>query len=90
MKKLPSDFTNYPWSSVLQNSESETIAVNIMKILKRTGNTWRELTFEEYKKEREKDGHFTSKEELYFNDVIPYCKSTDTAALFSKEWAGTK
>lgn len=83
----PSNFTKYPWSSITQNSECETIAKNIMLILKRTGDKFRPLTFDEYKSERLKDGNFTESEKNYFDKVIDYCKSPDTAKLFSKEWA---
>lgn len=87
MKTKPSDFTNEPHNSVLQKSEAETIAQNIMVILKRTGNEFRELSFEEYKKEREKDGNFHIIEKGFFEQVIGYCKSPDTAKLFSKRWS---
>ena len=85
--KTPADFTKYPWSCVFQSSEAEVIAVNIMKILKRTGNEWRKLSWEEYKKERLQDGNFSEREQEYFNKVIDYCQSPETAKLFSKEWA---
>lgn len=85
--KKPSDFAReYPWSSVKRNAESETIALNIMKILERTGDEFRELTWDEYKTERKKDGNFTESEKEFFDDVIDYCKSADTAKLFSKTW----
>lgn len=84
--KQPKDFLIKPWGSVLQNSESETIAGNIMMILSRTGNTWRELTWEEYKIEREKDGEFSEREKIYFDKVIIYCKSPEDAGKFSKDW----
>ena len=82
----PSDFTSYPWSSVLQNPESEIVAQNIMKVLKRTGDVFKPLSWEEYKEERMKDGGFSTTEKYYFDKVIDYCKSADTAVLFSKEW----
>ena len=84
--KNPSAFTNYPWNSVLQNSEPETIACNIMNILKRTGDTWRALSWEEYCKERLKDGNFSETEKDYFEQVIGYCCSEQTAKLFSPDW----
>jgi len=65
--KRPSDFTVQPWGSVLQKSEAETIAANIMVILKRTGDEWRSLTWDEYKTERLKDGSFTEGEKVYFD-----------------------
>lgn len=82
----PESFLNHPWNSIVKNSESETIACNIMAILYRTGNTFRELTWDEYKEERLKDGNFTESEKSYFDKVISYCKSADTAKLFSKSW----
>ena len=82
----PSNYTGYPWSSILQNLESETIAQNIMIILKRTGDKFRELTFAEYKTERLKDGNFTESEKQYFDKVIDFCKSGDTAKLFCSGW----
>ena len=58
----PSNFTKQPIASVLQKSEAETIARNIMVILKRTGDSFRPLSWDEYKAERLKDGHFTESE----------------------------
>lgn len=84
--KKPSNFTKYPWNSALKTAESEIVAQNIMKILERTGNTWRELSWIEYKKERLKDGNFSDREKEYFKQVINYCINPDTAVLFSKEW----
>ncbi len=86
MKDKPSDFTNHPFESVLQHTEDEIVAANIMKILKRTGDTFRPLTKEEYTIERLKDGSYTLKELGSFDKVIEYCQSPDTACLFSKEW----
>ena len=86
MKSNPSDFTNKPYSSVLQNSESESVAMNIMRILTRTGNTFRELSYDEYKLERLKDGNFSESERRYFDKVIGYCVSPATARLLSPAW----
>lgn len=86
-KTKPSDFTNFPFDSVECKSEAETIALNIMVILDRTGNTFRELTWQEYMRERLRDSNFSEGEFSYFNRVISYCKSPDTANLFSKAWA---
>jgi hypothetical protein len=82
----PSNFTGRPWDSVLRNTESEYIAANIMRILKRTGNTFRELTWDEYKTERLKDEGFDECEHRFFNRVIGFCKSEDTARNFCKNW----
>lgn len=84
--KKPSDFCVFPWASVLQNSESETIALNIMKILERTGNQFRILSWDEYKEERLKDGNFSDNEKPYFIRVMDFCLFPETAKLFSQEW----
>jgi hypothetical protein len=84
--KQPSDFIKTPWSSRAGSSEAETIAVNIMVILKRTGNQWRNLSWDEYAAERKKDGNFTQSEQKYFNEVIDFCQSPETAKLFSLSW----
>jgi hypothetical protein len=84
--KSPSDFTKFPFGSAFNKCEYETIAQNIMVILKRTGNKFRHLTWNEYKTERLKDGDFSDGERTFFEEVIDYCKSEDTAKLFSKEW----
>ncbi len=86
-KMYPSDFTEYPWNSILKKCESEIVAQNIMVILKRVGNKFKNIKWEEYKAERLKDGSFTNSEKSHFNDVIDYCRSADTAQLFSKVWA---
>ncbi len=84
----PSDFSSIdPMGSVLQKSEHETIAQNIMVILKRTGDKFRELSWDQYATERKKDGNFSDGEKKYFEEVIGYCKSPDTAKLFSPAWA---
>lgn len=82
----PSDFKKFPYDSVKQNSEAETIARNIMTILARTKNEFRELGWDEYKSERLKDIDFSESEKFYFHEVIDYFKSTETAQLFSPEW----
>lgn len=82
----PSNFTTYPWASVLRNSESEIVAQNIMKILERTGNTFRVLPFSEYKEERLKDSGFSDLEERYFYNVVEFCSSEESAKRLSPEW----
>ncbi len=85
--RKPSDFAEvFPFSSVLCKSEAETIARNIMTILKRTGDKFRELSWGEYKQERLKDGEFTESEQGYFDQVVSYCDSADKAALFPEDW----
>lgn len=83
----PSNFKTFPWSSIFEKHEAETIACNIMVILSRTGDTWRKLEWEEYEAERLKDGGFSMREATFFNQVIDYTTSADQAAKFSKTWA---
>ena len=85
-QKKPSYFTKYPWHSVFNKSECETVALNIMFILARKGNYFRELPWEEYKSERIIDGNFSEKEQSFFEKVVPYCKSPETAITFSESW----
>lgn len=82
----PSIFIKDPIGSVLQKSESETIARNIMVILQRTGDVFRELTWDEYKQERLKDKNFYEAENGYFKDVITYCANAERAMCFSPVW----
>lgn len=88
MKTQPSDYTKHPFNSVLQNSESETVAHNTMKILARTGDTFRPLAWSEYKHERlkDKDSGDVDVERGYFRDVIKYCLSAEAAATFADGW----
>lgn len=86
----PSNFTNFPWDSILQKTESEIVAQNIMKILERTRNEFKELSWEEYQEERLKDKNFSTIEKSYFNKVVNYCASSESAISFCKNWAKTK
>jgi len=74
-------------------SECEDIALNIMKVLKRTGNTWRRLNWEEYVEVRLKDkatdkggGFDASKERPVFYKVIKYTVSEESARSFGGTW----
>lgn len=82
----PSNFIEHPYDSILRNLEAETIARNIMVIMKRTGDKFRELTWEEYKVQRLNDGNFSTSEQFYFDKVVEYCKSAHSATLFSPTW----
>ncbi len=83
----PSSFLSQPMDSITQSSEAETIARNIMVILSRTGDSFRRLEWIEYQSERLKDGNFSDREKLYFNQVVAHCASEETAKLFSSVWA---
>ena len=58
-----------------------------MTILARTGDEWRSLSWEEYKEYRIKNGNFSEREKRYFDKVIDYCVTPETAKLFSPEWS---
>ena len=82
----PSNYTSKPWDSVIGKWEAEKIAQNIMVILSRTGNEWRQLSWQEYQEERKKDGGFTQMEQPYFEQVVGYCASAEDANRFCSSW----
>jgi hypothetical protein len=86
----PSAFSPFPYSSIFGSGEGEIVAQNIMVVLKRTGNTFRLLTWEEYSKERKQDGNFTTREERYFNKVVESCSTEAGARKFSNRWREVK
>ena len=83
MKQFPAD-------SVLRKWEAEMVAKNVVNILARTGNTWREMTAREYESERRKDGNWSQCELGYLEQVRGYCISAENAATFSPFWTVTK
>ncbi len=83
----PSNFCSTPFDSVLKNSECETVARNIMMILSRTGDEFRLLSWDEYKEHRTKDGNFTESEKQYFDRVVGFCVSAESAKAFCQSWA---
>lgn len=87
----PSDYyLVYPTSSRFKDGQCEIVAENIMIILQRTGDAFRELTWDEYAAERIKDTDFTQEEKIYFNKVKRYCASAEKASTFSSEWKNIK
>lgn len=82
----PSDFTKHPFDSIFSKNEHEVIARNIMVILSKTGNIFRQLSWDEYVDYRLKDGSFTGKEKYYFDKVLPYTTSEQMAKDFSPAW----
>jgi len=91
--KYPSQIKHIlPMGSRFKKIECEVIARNVCKILARTGDTFRELTWEEYKAEREKDAaadsdnkigaKFSSAEREYFDPVASYFVSADRPSQF--------
>ena len=86
----PSNYKQHPYDSVLHKNEAETIARNIMVILSRTGDTFRPLTWDEYKAERLKDGSFTESERENFEQVAGFCASQHSVRAFSPSWASVQ
>jgi hypothetical protein len=58
-----------------------------MVILWETGDQWRLLSWEEYKAARQRDGNFSDAERRYFDRVVRYCQSAETANQFCPNWA---
>jgi len=82
----PKNFRRHPYGSTSRHSETETIARNVMVILSRTGNEFRNLSWEEYKEERLKDGNFTESEGPLFDKVRVVGTSAEAAYLFCPTW----
>jgi len=83
----PSDFIVTPSPSILHNLQSEIIAKNVMFILSKGKNIFRDLTWEEYKVECSKRGDIIMESAFpHFQNVIKYCKSPITVVLFSSVW----
>lgn len=83
----PFNFTDTPMNSIFKDYNYEIIAQNIMKILKRTGNKFRLLTWDEYKTIRQKDGYFSESEKKYFLEVVGFCVNAERAQQFCSDWA---
>ena len=77
---VPSKYRSFPSGSIFQKWEAEMIFRNIIVILWRTGDTWRPLSWEEYMKERKKDGNFSYAEKEYFDQVVGYTNDPDSAS----------
>lgn len=83
----PSTFSKiFPTACIYGQAEYEMIAQNVMAILKRTGDNFRLLSWEEYKRERKVDGNFTEREKKYFDKVVGSCEAEKQARIFSGEW----
>lgn len=83
----PSTFNIRPVQSIFSSGKAELVAWNIMAILSRTGDAFRELTFEEYEKERLKDSiRLDSWEKEWFERVLPHTVSAEVAGAFCVSW----
>jgi len=82
----PSNFREFPYESILKKVEPETVAANIMLILQRTGDTFRELSWDEYKVELKKDTQ-TPGPRGDFSKVKDYCFDPVKASRFCQVWA---
>ena len=83
----PSAFTVWPYSSVLRDSHCEQVAVNIMVILKRTGDAWRPMSADEYGSQPERNGVLSARQADLFHRVAPLVATEAMARKFSPEWA---
>lgn len=87
IKLKPSDIVDIRTiSSVARKGEAEIIAENIIVILYRTGDKFRDLSWSEYKEERIKDGNFSDIEKPWFKLVVDYCTDPEKVKTFSKKW----
>lgn len=87
----PEDFTSFPDTSVANDFKKEQVAQNIMIILARTGNKFRLLSWEEYRKGMMEESAmgdivFSESDRPHFEDVKMYCKSASDALRFCKTW----
>ena len=71
----PSDFAKSSPSCGFGKAEPEWVAQRIMTVLARTGDVFREMTKEEYLRERKKDGNSTFLDERYFEFAWPHCSN---------------
>lgn len=88
----PSDYTRHPMGSIVKNSESETIARNIMVILMQNGNVFRKMEFDEYLEARKSHGaseREVMREKPYFDKVVEHCSSEESADKFCEDWKKT-
>ena len=90
-RKYPSDFLLHPFNPILKDFKYERVARNIMVILARTCDTWRDLSWEEYVKEHQKDINKSNwswilAEKDYFDVVTPSCKTAELAKRFCSTW----
>ena len=67
------------------HKEHEALALDIMTILKRTGNEWRKLSYAEYCEEIRKDGNRPDNEQ-WFNEVVEYTHTAVDAKHFAPTW----
>ena len=97
MRKItPKDlYEIFPIGSVSQKTECEFIAQKIVLFLfKYYGNTWIKLTWDQYKsflpvelhKLIHSDPAVAKSQKEWFDRVIDYTVSYETAKLFCKEW----
>lgn len=80
----------FPFGSIAQKTETEVVAMNVVKILSNRGDTFRLLTWEEYVESRKADGATDwdcQIEQRYFEIAAPYLETATNAATFSDMWA---
>jgi uncharacterized Zn finger protein len=86
----PRDFVAVPDGSIFPSTEHEIIASNIMKILARTDNRFRPITWDEYWSESSKDRSQVTDDPGVFFQVVVHCISAEQAVLVSPVWGKRK
>lgn len=76
----PSDFDCFPCSSCTCDSDTEEVALNIIRLLIQTGNKWRIISWDEYSIYHPDDSIYD------FNRVIGFCTSAKRARTFCERW----
>lgn len=80
----------FPFGSIAQKTETEVIAMNVVKIPSNRGDVFRLLTWEEYVEQRKADGatdYDCQIERRYFEVAAPYLETAEKAATFQYQWA---
>jgi hypothetical protein len=85
---VPKDICKiHPFDSILQKTELEIIARNIIIIIQsRIANKFQLIDCDIYSYHRMKDGNFSKTEKKYFDIVSPLLTNEKDVRKFSKEW----
>lgn len=86
----PSNFTTTPVNSILgkRHFAYDITARNIMKILERTGNQWRQLSWQEYKAEMNKDNNRVDGTRPIFDDIAGMLSDEVGTRCYCCCWGG--
>lgn len=83
----PSDLVGiFPFASIMQKSECETIAKNIIVIQSRIDNKFQLIDWDTYYVHRRKDGEFSDGEKKFYEMVAHLLTTEELVRKFSKYW----